>query len=122
MLGKLDALMLTAIAVFSLVVPGPCEARAKRVKPLDDSIYRVKTRIILNYKNSGQDVCIVHNSNNRPVVVFAEAFPAGPFTDSTDTATVGPAYLQAFEDDDRFYGWYHPPRPPTCTLKSSQYQ
>lgn len=122
MLEKLGAFILAAVAVLPLVIAAPCEARTNRVKPLDDSIYRVKTRIILNYKNSGQDVCIVHNSNNRPVVVFADVFPTGPFAGSTDTSTAGPAYLQQFEDDDRFFGWYHPPKPPTCTLKSSRYQ
>ena len=122
MLQRLSATILGAMVVLSLAAAQHANARAKRVKPLDNSIVNVKTRIVPNWQNSGQDVCFVHNSNGRRVVAYVNAFPAGLFQTSKETATIGPIFMAPIDDQKVFSWWGKRPAPPKCWVKSSQYQ
>jgi len=120
MLRRLSATILSTVSVILIVAGQPADARAKRARLHDGSILNVKTRIILNWNHSGQDVCFVHNSNGKRVVAYVDVYPAG--IPETSTATMGPIFMAPIDDQKIFSWWGKKPVPLKCTVKSSQFQ
>jgi hypothetical protein len=112
-------LLMIAVA-FGCLFAEPANAR-QRVRTTN-TLSGVTSKIILNYQNSGQDICTVYNGNNRPVIVYAKVYPAGWPPNTWGTA--GPAYIGVFELDTRFFGWISGPQSTSeqCLITSVQLQ
>ena len=113
--------MLVAGVMLGLTLVHPAEARRK--PRTTNTLSNVTSYIILNYKNSGQDICHVYNGNNRPAIVTAKVWPGNWFGPPV-WGTAGPAYIGVFQDDLRFYGWISGPYSTreSCLITSVQLQ
>jgi len=109
MFRKLSVWISASVVATTLALSGGAEA---------NTLSRVSTRIILNWNNSGSDVCVVHNSNNVPVSAIISVFPVGTAVFGIDSWTF-PLLLGAF-DGTKVFSWAPPRHAGSCKVLSVQ--
>jgi len=91
------------------------------MKPRNDARTDVLTRLIANWQNSGQTVCVAHNRNlMKPVFVKFDAYP-----DRSPGLVRHARFAGAIEPGqrERVYAWPDGQKPqPKCRLVSARYQ